>query len=207
MVLQVKVYLVDPGDLRQTMNIPIVFLVLLSTAHVRVLGQLFSIHDVTVRTLVRSSAYQALSRHTLAELGAYLASDGLAKLKTPNSATRFELPSSEKSMLSDLSISVFGGPHPSLGMLCCESFEANEKKSGPCLRDPVATPQVKQMEVGHRFFGLAHIGEAERDAAECFRPEAGSETLDFCCARDIIPLFGGCDGFDDCSMQLGNPQG
>ena len=80
-------------------------------------------------------------------------------------------------------MSAFGEPHPSLGILCCESFEAKREMSGPRLRDPVATPQVKQMEVGHRFFGLAHIGEAEGDAAECSRPEAGSETIDFCYAK------------------------
>ena len=61
------------------------------------------------------------------------------------------------------------------------------------------------MEVGHRLFGLVHIGEAEGDAVERFRPEAGNETFDFCCTRDFTPLLGGCDGFDDSSMQLGNP--
>lgn len=62
------------------------------------------------------------------------------------------------------------------------------------------------MEVGR--IRLIHIGEAERDAAERFRPEAGGETIDFCCARDhnssVWQIRNG--GSDDISMDLGIPQ-
>lgn len=40
--------------------------------------------------------------------------------------------------------------------------EPNKRPSGSCLRDPVVTPQVKQMEVGHRFVRTCpHRGSRE----------------------------------------------
>jgi hypothetical protein len=40
--------------------------------------------------------------------------------------------------------------------------DSNKKMSGSCLRDPVVTPQVKQMEVGHRFVRTCpHRGSRE----------------------------------------------